>query len=152
MTDYTFSIHTSHEQDDMEVIRRGMTAIYTGLGQNIIERTGMSELGRQLSVFIRNSDDEIVGGLVGIMFGGWLYISLLWIEKSIRGNGYGTKLMGMAEREAAEAGCNYVHLDTYSFEAKPFYEKLGYELFAKLDDYPSGHCKYFLKKQLASRV
>jgi len=150
MSDYTFSKHISHEQQDIETIQKGMTAIYSGLGQSIIEKTGTSELGRPLRIFMWNRDHEIVGGLTGTVFGGWLYISLLWIEKSIRGNGYGTKLMGMAEREAAEAGCNYVHLDTYSFEAKPFYEKLGYELFAKLDDYPSGHCKYFLKKQLVS--
>ena len=129
-----------------------MTAIYSGLGQNIIEKTGLSELGKPARIFMWNRDGEIMGGLTGTMFGGWLYISLLWIEKSLRGNGYGTKLMRMAEKEAAKAGCKYVHLDTYSFEARPFYEKLGYELFAKLDDYPLGYCKYFLKKQLLSRV
>jgi hypothetical protein len=40
-------------------------------------------------------------------------------------------------------------VDTYSFEAKPFYEKLGYEVYGVLEDYPEEHCKYFLKKRLA---
>ncbi len=152
MNEYTFSIYTTDKKPHIETIRRGMSVIYTGLGQNITENTGMSELGKPVRVFMCNKEDDIVGGLVGIMFGGWLYVSLLWIEKSIRCSGYGTRLMRIAEKEAAKAGCKHVHLDTYSFEARPFYERLGYELFATLDDYPPGHCKYFLKKQLVPRL
>ncbi|RDE15482.1 MAG: GNAT family N-acetyltransferase [Candidatus Thorarchaeota archaeon] len=152
MSDYTFSKHISHEQQDIETIQKGMTAIYSGLGQSIIEKTGTSELGRPLRIFMWNRDGGIVGGLTGTMFGGWPYISLLWIEKSLRASGRGTRLMRMAEKEAAKAGYKNVHLDTYSFEARPFYEKLVYQLFAKLDDYPPGYCKYFLKKQLMPRL
>jgi len=56
--------------------------------------------------------------------------------------------MTMLEQEVLRLGCTHAHLDTYSFEARPFYEKLGYELFATLEDYPPGCCKYFLKKTL----
>ncbi len=122
------------------------------LGSNIVEKTGIAELGHPIDIFVRNSHNAAVGGVVGQVFGGWLFVSLLWVDKSIRGKGYGTKLMHMAEEEATSMGCTDAHLDTYSFEARPFYEKLGYELFAKLDDYPSGHCKYFLKKQLVSKA
>lgn len=54
----------------------------------------------------------------------------------------------MIESEAAKLGCKYAHLDTYSFEARPFYEKHGYTLFATLGNYPEGHSKHFLKKTL----
>jgi hypothetical protein len=54
----------------------------------------------------------------------------------------------MAEDEAMKIGCKYAHLDTYSFEARPFYEKHGYALFATLDNYPEGYSKYFLKRKL----
>lgn len=58
--------------------------------------------------------------------------------------------MNIIENEAAKMGCTNVHLDTYGFGAPRFYERLGYERFAVLDDYPKGHSKCFLKKRLVS--
>jgi hypothetical protein len=54
----------------------------------------------------------------------------------------------MVENEAVKLECKYAYLDTFSFEARPFYEKHGYELFATLDNYPEGYSKHFLKKKL----
>jgi hypothetical protein len=54
----------------------------------------------------------------------------------------------LLEQEAKRLGCKHAHVDTYSFEARPFYERRGYELFATLEDYPKGHRKHFLKKAL----
>jgi hypothetical protein len=56
--------------------------------------------------------------------------------------------METIEQAAKERGCTYAHLDTFSFQARPFYEALGYEVFATLDEYPPGHHKYFMKKAL----
>jgi len=145
---YTFSTHLCQDRQDAEAARKGLSVIYSGLGSNIVEKTGIAELGRPVNIFVRNSEGEILGGIVGQVFGGWLYISLLWVDKSIRGKGYGTKLMHMAEEQAVSMGCTDAHLDTYSFEARPFYERLGYDVFATLEDYPKGHRKYFLKKRL----
>jgi len=119
-----------------------------GLGNNILEHLGDVELGRTLKVFIRNQAGEVVGGVIANCFGGWMYISLLWVEKTLRNLGYGTRLMQLVEAEAIECGCQNAHVDTYSFEAGPFYEQLGYELFATLEDYPPGYCKHFFKKRL----
>jgi hypothetical protein len=33
-------------------------------------------------------------------------------------------------------------------QAMEAFQKAGYEVFGKLDDYPPGHSKYFLKKEL----
>ncbi len=149
MTDLTFVTHLSQDKQDREKLQSGLAAIYSGLGNNIVERTGITELGRSIGVLLKNKEEETVGGVVGNAFGGWLYISVLWVEKSLRNKGYGTRLMNLIELEATKIGCMNVHLDTYSFEARPFYEKLGYEVFAMLDDCPKGHSKYFLKKELA---
>jgi GNAT superfamily N-acetyltransferase len=148
MNDYTFSVHMGQDKKDIEAVQKGLTVIYSELGNNIVEKTGISELGRPIRIFMRNKENNIVGGIVGDVFGGWLYISLLWIEKSLRGKGYGTKLMSMIEKEATKMGCQNAHLDTYSFEARPFYKHHGYQVFATLEDYPKGQSKYFLKKQL----
>ena len=99
-------------------------------------------------LFLKNERGETLGGLLGSMWGGWLYISYLWVDEAVRGKRWATRLMDQAEAYARERGCHAVQLDTHSFQARPFYERRGYELFGTLDDYPKGHKKFFLKKKL----
>jgi len=134
--------------DELKSAEDGYRAVLEGLGRNIASKTGDTELGRRVQILIRNRESRVVGGVIGLAFGGWLYVSLLWVEESLRNKGNGTRLLKMVENEAAKLGCKYAHLDTYSFEARPFYEKHGYILFATLDNYPEGHSKHFLKKKL----
>jgi len=54
----------------------------------------------------------------------------------------------IAEREAIARGCGSAFLDTFSFQALPFYVSLGYKVFGELADYPLGHRRYFLRKSL----
>ena len=99
-------------------------------------------------LFLKNGRGETLGGLLGAIWGGWLHISYLWVDEAVRGQRWATKLMDQAEAYARERGCHAVELDTHSFQARPFYERRGYEVFGVLDDYPKGHKKYFLKKKL----
>jgi ribosomal protein S18 acetylase RimI-like enzyme len=98
--------------------------------------------------FLRNERGETLGGLLGAIWGGWLHITYLWVDPSERGKRWASKLMDQAEAYARERGAHSVTLDTHSFQARPFYEKRGYEVFAALDDYPKGHKKFFLRKKL----
>ena len=134
--------------DDPKSAEEGLRVVLEGLGRNISSKIGNVELGRAVQVFIRDAENRVVGGVIGHVFGGWLYVSLLWVEESLRNKGNGGRLLRMIESEAVKLGCKYAHLDTYSFEARPFYEKHGYTLFATLDNYPEGHRKHFLKKTL----
>ena len=75
-------------------------------------------------------------------------LSLLWVTEPLRGQGYGKKLLEAAEEEARVQDYRGVFLGTFSFQARPFYEKFGYEVTGEIPDYPSGHALYFLKKTL----
>jgi GNAT superfamily N-acetyltransferase len=92
----------------------------------------------------------VLGGVLGHVWGQWLHIAILWLAEPVRGQGYGRQLLLAAEAYGREQGCQHVELATFSFQARPFYEKLGYEVFATLEDYPPGHRKYFLRKPLAA--
>src|SRR5262249_16231066 len=93
---------------------------------------------------------EIVGGLLGETHFGWLRVSILAVAARLRGQGWGQRLMREAERiEAQERGCHDAWVDTFSFQARPFYERLGYRAFGQLEDYPKGQTRYFLTRSLS---
>ena len=101
-----------------------------------------------LAFVLRDASGEVRGGLLGDLWGGWLHVSYLWVDTPLRHAGWATKLLRAAERHAVARGARHAQLETFSFQARPLYEKLGYEVFAILDDFPPGHQKFFLKKQL----
>lgn len=102
-----------------------------------------------VNIFLKGEKGENLGGLLGYVWSDWLYIAILWVDEALRGKGHATRLMDAAEDYARRRGCHSASLDTHSFQARPFYEKRGYEVFATLDDYPKGHKKFFLKKKLS---
>ena len=97
---------------------------------------------------VRGQSGEILGGVLGHLWGGWLQVTVLWVAEEIRGLGYGTRLVESAETYARSQGAIGATLETHSFQARPFYERLGYEVFSTLEGYPLGHAKYYLKKAL----
>lgn len=101
-----------------------------------------------LAIFLRDDRGAVLGGALGRVWGGLLELDTLWVTEPLRGKGYGTKLLEAAEEEARTQGCHGVYLTTFSFQAKPFYEKLGYEVVADIPDYPRGHSYHVLKKSL----
>lgn len=107
---------------------------------------------QSLSVFIRDSESgRVIAGLKGSTHWEWLRIKLLAVHKAARKKGFGTKLLEAAEKEAIERGCKYAFVDTYSFQALPFYKKCGYEVFGELPEYPHGHSRLFMRKELIKR-
>jgi GNAT superfamily N-acetyltransferase len=101
-----------------------------------------------LTIFLKDERGAVLGGALGHVWGGWLDLDTLWVAEPFRGQGYGAKLLRAAEDEARAQGCQGVFLTTFSFQAKPFYEKFAYEVVADIPDYPKGHSYHVLKKRL----
>ena len=105
-----------------------------------------------IALVLRDDDGTIVGGVLGETDWGWLRIAILAVDERLRGQDWGTRLMDEAERIAVARGCHHAWVDTFSFQARPFYERLGYRVFGELADYPKGETRYFLAKPLVGPV
>ena len=101
-----------------------------------------------VNIMLRDAEDRVVGGLLGTVRWRWLYIAKLWVAAPHRGRGFGAALMRSAEELAVNRRCLGLYLDTFEYQARPFYEKLGYELFGTLEGFPPGYRQYFLLKRL----
>jgi GNAT superfamily N-acetyltransferase len=102
-----------------------------------------------LAIFLRGSDGQIVAGLTGFTWGHALKIGYVWVHEDHRRQGYGTRLIQAAEREAVVRGCRQAVLDTHSFQAPNFYPKLGYVRCGLAEDWPVGYRQYYFTKRLA---
>jgi ribosomal protein S18 acetylase RimI-like enzyme len=103
---------------------------------------------KNLAVFLRDKRGRVQGGLLGYSFWSWAHIELLWLPDELRRQGHGRKLIALAEEEARKRGCIGITLDTTSFQAPDFYPKLGFKVYATIEDYPPGHRRFYLIKLL----
>ncbi|BAZ32845.1 putative N-acetylmannosamine-6-phosphate epimerase superfamily protein [Cylindrospermum sp. NIES-4074] len=135
---------TVENHPSAEAIR---TVINNLIEYNNIRQTE-KDVYQPLTILLRDSNSQTVGGLIGKTQWGWLFISHLWVSQALRNQGYGQQLMLKAEEVAKQRNCSHAYLDTFSFQALGFYERLGYEKFGVLEDFPPGHQRYFLQKQI----
>ena len=139
-----FHLTDAGEPAAREVILRGLMAFNEA-------HTGSRD-SRSLAVLLRDESGATIGGLWGRTAWRWLFVELLFVPEALRRGGAGRELMRRAEAEAAKRGCHSAWLDTFSFQACGFYEKLGYAVFGRLDDYPPGFSRFFMRKKLGARV
>lgn len=112
-----------------------------------IAATGYDDY-RPLAIFVRDSEGAIIAGLTGFTWGSTLKIEFFWVHEDLRGQGYGSRLIAAAEREAVTRGCRQAVLDTHSFQAPDFYPKLGYVRCGLAEDWPVGHQQIYFHKRL----
>jgi ribosomal protein S18 acetylase RimI-like enzyme len=103
---------------------------------------------KKLDIFVHDGEGRLRGGLVASTYWGWLEVEDLWLDEGLRGQGYGRRLVAMAEEEARARGCQWSWLRTFGFQARGFYERLGYRVVGVLEDYPPGDALYWLRKDL----
>lgn len=105
--------------------------------------------GKQpLAAFMRDAAGQLIGGLLASTYWDWLDIDELWIAEGWRGQGHGRRLMTMIEEAALGRDCRLAQLKTWDFQAKGFYQKLGYQVAGQMADYPPGRTFYWLRKEL----
>ncbi|MFV3411147.1 GNAT family N-acetyltransferase [Pseudomonas sp. NY15436] len=110
---------------------------------------GGDDAHETFALLLRDPDsNEVIGGLYGKISYRWLLIDLVSVPESMRGQGIGERLMRMAEEVAQEKSCTGIWLETFSFQAPGFYQKLGYSEFGRLVDYPPGHTRLYYQKSL----
>jgi len=140
---YAVVSEESPNSEDVNVVRQG-------LGRFNRETGGIANF-KELTLFVKDTAGQTVGGLLGYSLGTWLHIETLWLDESIRRRGYGTRLLQRAEEEAVARGCCVVDLTTFDFQAPRFYEKKGYMAFGELTEVGAEHSVYFFRKYLGKR-
>ena len=127
-------------KQEVDFVRAALTQFNNGC----VENDGHSPL----NLIEYDSEGNVIAGLLGGTYWGWMYVDILWVHESHRQNGLGSKLLSEAEKEALRRGCHHVHLDTMSWQAPEFYKKHGYTVIGILPDIPNGNQKYLLMKAL----
>ncbi|EOZ9391869.1 GNAT family N-acetyltransferase [Enterobacter cancerogenus] len=123
--------------------------LLTGLRTYNGQFLDLSTFSGDIGVYVRDDKGVMLGGLIGVRKGDWLNIKYLWVSDAVRGSGVGSQLIKTAEDEARRKGCTHALVDTVSFQARPFYEKQGYQLQLSLQDYPyPGMQRHYLTKAL----
>jgi|SRR5215470_12151858 len=104
---------------------------------------------KELAILLRDPrSGETVGGAWGRSAYDWLFVELMFVPEKLRGMGLGLRLLQMVEEIAVQRGCTGIWLDTFSFQARGFYERQGYTVFGTLHEQPRGAKRFFLNKIL----
>lgn len=124
-----------------------LTGLITGMrAYNAAAVPGLKS--HKITAAIRGEDGALHGGVAGRLSGDSVYMEIVWNDDTVRGTGLGLQMMRLVEDEARRLGAKEAWLYTMSFQAKPFYEKLGYRQFAELPWLDGKHARHFMRKDL----
>ncbi|MFP9129293.1 GNAT family N-acetyltransferase [Niallia sp. BSM11] len=102
----------------------------------------------EICLFLKDDKGTVRGGILSEVCWNWLENHTFMIDEDMRKSGYGTKLLAEVEKIAVEKDCDFIKVDTLSFQALGFYEKNGYQVYGTLDNVGREHKHYYLKKEL----
>ena len=125
---------------DKKVLVKGLLSHHTSKGH-----PRKSEL---FSISLKDKNNKVFGGIIVTFLWNGMEINSLWIDDSVRKQGWGRKLLQAVEKEAVKRKCTIAYTNTFPWQAPKFYEKLGYKLYGKLDDFPKGFSLSYYSKKL----
>jgi ribosomal protein S18 acetylase RimI-like enzyme len=100
------------------------------------------------AILLKDENDEVVGGLIASSRWGGFHIEMLALPATLRGHGFGSELLKIAEKEARERDCHHMLLDTQAFQARSFYERHGFVVFGQIDGPGPYYPRFFMRKSL----
>lgn len=125
--------------EDFAALAKGMLEYHAAKGH--------PRKSEKYSIFMKDENGKVFGGVIVTFLWNGMEIDSLWVDESLRGKGWGRKLMEEVEKEGIKRGCTISYTNTFPWQAPGFYEKLGYKLYGKLEDFPKGsHLNYYCKK------
>ena len=144
------TFNDTNSEENRELITKKLFEFNQSQSEKVVECDRLkTETPTFIEVYAEVKPQKLVGGLISyIDWGRWLYIDTIWIDADYRKQGIGEYLVTSAEQKAINQGIKRARLYTFDFQALPFYEKLGYIIYGKLEDFPEGHTIYYLKKIL----
>ena len=123
-----------------------VNALVEGVRQHNFSHMG-PETSKPLTIVAHDNNDKLIGGVAGRTIYDNFLINVVWVDKAARGTGLGRKLMLQAETESKKRGCTMAQLDTLSFQAPVFYQKLGFEIIGTVPSTAKSPERYFLLKR-----
>lgn len=140
--EFDFNLTETADDPDRAFVRRQLQVFNRAMLPDVFREDAQIP---HLNVFARNPAGVIVGGVVADIHWTSLQIEYLWVAESQRGMGLGRALVQRVEAAARKRGCTWAALTTFDFQARGFYEKLGYRIVGVQEDYPPGHRYYWLR-------
>jgi ribosomal protein S18 acetylase RimI-like enzyme/8-oxo-dGTP pyrophosphatase MutT (NUDIX family) len=122
--------------------------IFDGFGNQAIESTGINGLSEDPISFEIFNGMEFVGAIVVQPFWEQLHIKYLFVEKNYRGQGIARQLMNHALEFGIKRGCHFAFVETMSFQAPEFYQKMGFAIEFSRPGYAENTTFHYLKKSL----
>jgi ribosomal protein S18 acetylase RimI-like enzyme len=140
-----YQVQIDHELEETEAISQGLRDYNTGF-------LGHHET-IHFAVYLKDENEQVIGGVIAWVRSGiqLLYIDTIWLSEEARNQGYGKKLMLAAEAEGKKHGCTHAQVDTLSFQAEPFYRKLGYKRIGVVKKLYNEHDAIFMRKNLTKK-
>ncbi len=111
----------------------------------------LHDVPKHISIYLKDENQKIVGGVLIWIHIESIYIPTVWVDESLRQQGYGKKLLQAAESEGVKRGCKYVTLSA-NFESATFYTKHGYYVIGEIKNYIFNHTKTYFRKSLLSSL
>ncbi|NOU52490.1 GNAT family N-acetyltransferase [Pseudoalteromonas sp. JBTF-M23] len=134
----------SPTQAQLNAISRGIAEF----NAQYLPNDNSHDTGLKCVITVQDDNEQIIGGLQASVVWSHCVLELLWLSEQVRGKGVGTQLMQYLEQFAKQHNLYQIRTETLDFQAKPFYEKLGFKVYGELENTPPGHTSYFLVKQL----
>lgn len=130
-------------KEESEYIRRRLIEFNAGFVPE-----NLSSQYEEINLTIKDGDGQVIGGMLATLCWNWVEVEILWIEKSLRGMGYGTRLLKLIEKIAKEKSFTFIKLNTFSFQAPEFYLRMATTKLQYLKKLHSGVSIITLRKLL----